>query len=297
VRPSPSCVLNHLQTFRHSRFPVSPAPSIICARLTKYHPGWGSLQRRKNIQSLKNLSRKRGHHVSKGPESAPHQRLTALPVPNRLRQVPPPANSRPRHTLPSSRRHPTRRLRRPLRPAQPKSLPTQIRSRRPCPTLESLPRPPAGPHLPAPRRRTRLHRQPTPPHPPRHRKTGIPRERRNGHHRRTPPDTRQRRNAPPNPLLRRSSATRRPVSQSTTVLPNPKLLRPICAKTLRLPPCQPLPNAGSARLRRTAHFFSAFAIAASASGAITAYPARFGCNPSSLNSRFRNPASSTVAEK
>lgn len=42
---------------------------------------------------------------------------------------------------------------------------------------------------------------------------------------------------------------------------------------------------------------SPFPIAFSASGAMIAYPAAFGCNPSSANSFFMNPLASTSALK
>ena len=219
------------------------------------------------------------------------------------------AHLRPRHPLPPSRRCPTRRLRRSLRPPQPKSLSKQICGGHPRPALEPFSRPPAGPHLPSPRRRPRLHQQPPTPHPPRYREAGKLRQRR-PRQRRCAFTTRHRRHASPRPQPP-ASAERR--TTAARLVSHSKFILAIVAKTLRLSP-HPRGTACRARYRHgnksstcsaTAsragsypiHFFNAFAIAPSASGAITAYPAVFGCSPSTLKSRFKNPVSSTIAEK
>jgi hypothetical protein len=129
-----------------------------------------------------------------------------------------PAQLRSLHSLPPPCSSRARRLHRPLRHPQPKSLQTKNRRRHPHSTLESLPHPPAGPHLPTPRRRPRLHQQPFTPHPPRHRQTRIVRRLRHRYDRRSPPYP--------------QSATSIPAID----LPNSKLLLTIHAKTLRLPP-------------------------------------------------------------
>ena len=49
--------------------------------------------------------------------------------------------------------------------------------------------------------------------------------------------------------------------------------------------------------RRLSRYFSARAIAASASGAMMAYPFAFGCRSSSLSSARSSPDSSVMAEK
>lgn len=57
---------------------------------------------------------------------------------------------------------------------------------------------------------------------------------------------------------------------------------------------QTVPRRDQSRRR---NYFSAFSIAASASGAMILKPAAFGCNPSSARSFFISPLSSTIALK